>query len=345
MVMMNNQLNGQISLAAGTLVTGKWNKKQYKIKGLLGNGANGTVYLASSKNGDIALKISKDSTNITNEVNVLKKLSQVQDSFLGPSFIDVDDFINPYTRETYYFYVMEYIDGVSLPQFINRNGMEWTSILIIQLLSLLDRLHEKGYIFGDLKTDNLLVTKEPYKVQWIDFGGVTMIGRAVKEFTEFYDRGYWGMGSRKAEVSYDLFAVTMIFFNLHCKKQFQKNAQGIKQFEQIISLTPSLLPYKELLLKGLKGAYSSAVEMKKDLLACERKISTSKKRKEASNTKTVNHSNGVNNSNQKVNMNQQVTSRTQIKVKQKKKRHHWFETSTIILLLGIAYAIYFYYQL
>ena len=345
MVMMNNQLNGQINLAAGTLITGKWNKNQYKIKSLLGNGANGTVYLASGKTGEVALKMSKDSTNITNEVNVLKKITQVRDAFLGPSFIDVDDYISPNSNENYYFYVMEYVNGVSLPQFIERNGMEWSSIFIIQLLSLLDKLHNKGFIFGDLKTDNLLVTREPNKIQWIDFGGVTQIGRAVKEFTEFFDRGYWGLGSRKAEVSYDLFSVTMIFINLHCKKQFLKNGQGIKQIEQVISQTQSLSPYKEFLMKGLKGEYDSAFAMKKALLMYEQKINSTRKQKnkKVQPTRAQKH---VPNQTHAPNQKNQATTRTKVQVMQKKKKSkHWFETSTILLLLGLAYALYFYYQL
>gem|GEM_PF-207184 len=374
-MMMNNQLNGQINLAPGTLITGKWNKNKYEIKSLLGNGANGTVYLASGKTGDVAIKLSKDSTNITNEVNVLKKITQVQDSILGPSFIDVDDYINPATNECCYYYVMEYVNGVSLPKFIERNGMEWSSIFIIQVLSLLDKLHHKGFIFGDLKTDNLLVTKEPNKIQWIDFGGVTQIGRAVKEFTEFFDRGYWGLGSRKAEISYDLFAVTMIFIHLHCKKQFLKNGLGINQIEQVIMQTQTLNPYKEFLMKGLKGEYVSASAMKQALLMYEQKINATKKKKskkdQATTAQTMNqtrqskkqnqtanqstqsnkHSQSTNqprnstSQNQKPNQSTQTRAGNNVHVKQKKKRFHWFETSTILLLMGLAYALYFYYQL
>ena len=40
------------------------------------------------------------------------------------------------------------------------------------------------------------------------------MGSSIKEFTEFYDRGYWGLGSRKAEPSYDLFAVAMIMIQM-----------------------------------------------------------------------------------------------------------------------------------
>jgi serine/threonine-protein kinase len=270
---------------------------------------------------------------------------------------------------------MEYVNGVSLPNFIERNGMEWSSIFIIQVLSLLDKLHHKGFIFGDLKTDNLLVTKEPNKIQWIDFGGVTQIGRAVKEFTEFFDRGYWGLGSRKAEISYDLFAVTMIFIHLHCKKQFLKNGLGINQIEQVITQTQTLKPYKEFLMKGLKGEYTNASAMKQALLMYEQKINATKKKNskkdQVTTAQTMNqtrqskkqnqtanqstqskkHSQPTNqprnstSQNQKPNQSTQTRAGNNIQVKQKKKRIHWFETSTILLLMGLAYALYFYYQL
>ena len=77
----------------------------------------------------------------------------------------------------------------------------------------LDKLHENGWVFGDLKPENLIVTGPPPKIRCIDVGGTTIQGRAIKEFTEFYDRGYWGLGSRKAEPTYDLFAVAMIMIN------------------------------------------------------------------------------------------------------------------------------------
>ena len=56
-----------------------------------------------------------------------------------------------------------------------------------------------------------------------------MKGRAIKEFTEFYDRGYWGLGSRKADPAYDLFAVAMIMINAVYPKRFNKTEGGIVQ--------------------------------------------------------------------------------------------------------------------
>ncbi|MGL4520930.1 MAG: hypothetical protein ACRCWQ_00005, partial [Bacilli bacterium] len=42
----------------------------------------------------------------------------------------------------------------------------------------------------------------------------TQFGRVIKEYTERYDRGYWKVGLRSAEASYDLFSIGMIIVHL-----------------------------------------------------------------------------------------------------------------------------------
>ena len=59
----------------------------------------------------------------------------------------------------------------------------------------MDKLHQAGFVLGDLKLDNLIVTNNPIRLRFIDVGGVTLFDRSVKEYTEFYDRGYWQCGA------------------------------------------------------------------------------------------------------------------------------------------------------
>lgn len=75
------------SLKPGSSIVGKWNNHSYKIIRQLGKGANGVVYLADSKRGRVALKVSDDSLSITSEVNVLKSFSKAQARAMGPSFL------------------------------------------------------------------------------------------------------------------------------------------------------------------------------------------------------------------------------------------------------------------
>ncbi|MGM7684099.1 protein kinase domain-containing protein [Cytobacillus sp. Hm23] len=264
---MNNISKKQAcSVPVGTVIVGKWHKNKYKIKSLLGKGATGSVYLSESPTGLVAVKISDSSMSISSEVNVLKHFLRVRRSYLGPSLLDVDDWERRGFDSPTAFYVMEYIKGEALLQFIKRRGNEWIGILCLQLLAELDILHREGWVFGDLKPDNLLVTAPPPKIRLLDVGGTTLIGRSIKEFTEFFDRGYWGKGSRKAEPSYDLFAVAMIIINIAYPNRFSRSRNGGDELKNAIKSNVLLRKYSTVLENAIEGKYSSASNMRKDLL-------------------------------------------------------------------------------
>ncbi|UJL46504.1 protein kinase [Virgibacillus sp. NKC19-16] len=253
-----------IELRPGTTLVGKWHKRRYTIKRKLGAGAIGSVYLCDFGGQPAALKISDKGTSLTVEVNVLKALKKVQARRLGPSLLDVDDWVAP-NGLTYSFYVMEYLQGKSLSSFLKKQGNEWTGVFMLQLLEDLEKLHQSGWVFGDLKLDNLLVVHSPPKVRWVDVGGTTQIGRAIKEYTEFYDRGYWGMGTRRAEASYDLFAFVMVFLNLYYPNRFERGPQPEKTLFKKLNDAKALAPYHDSLKKALLGKYQSSAEMKREI--------------------------------------------------------------------------------
>ncbi|MGA4722392.1 serine/threonine protein kinase [Fictibacillus nanhaiensis] len=252
------------NLAVGDEIRGKWNHSRYRIRRRLGYGATGAVYLADSDRGVVALKIGHDQMSITSEVNVLKRFSKVQGKVLGPSLIDVDDWVTK--TATYPFYAMEYLKGETLFDFMKTKSPEWAGILLVQLLTDLHTLHQAGWAFGDLKPDNLLVTGPPYRIRWIDVGGTTVMDRSIKEYTEFYDRGYWSKGTRKAEPSYDLFSAGMVMVNLAYPSRFTKNGDPDKQFQSKITGSPMLKPYAPILQKAWNGKYRSAEEMRNELV-------------------------------------------------------------------------------
>lgn len=263
---MNRILKKQATkLHAGTLISGKFKGNTYTIKRKLGEGAIGAVYLCERNQKYYALKISEKQTSITMEVNVLKALEQVQGRSLGPALFDVDDWMLPHGGK-YSFYVMEFVKGESVAGFIQQHGGAWIPPLMMQLIERLEALHQAGWVFGDLKADNLIVSTTPPNIRWIDVGGITQIGRAIKEYTEFYDRGYWGMGTRKAEPSYDLFALAMIFLQIYYPKQFSRPEQArgkylLKKVDQV----KELKPYAMILKKAIVGKYNTASEMKHEL--------------------------------------------------------------------------------
>ncbi|WP_100011859.1 protein kinase domain-containing protein [Lentibacillus sediminis] len=266
-MMMNEASKKQATdLKPGTQITGKWHGKRYLIKKKLGAGAIGAVYLSEAGGQPAALKISEKGTSMTVEVNVLKSLGKVQGNRLGPYLLDVDDWVSP-SGEAYSFYVMEYLQGKSLASFLQSRGSEWTGVFMLQLLEDLEKLHQSGWVFGDLKTDNLLVVDAPPRLRWVDVGGTTKIGRAIKEYTEFYDRGYWGMGSRKAEPSYDLFAFVMVFLHVSHGKRFEKGVNPERTLFKKLDEAKTLVPYREPLKKALQGRYHSSLIMKQEIAA------------------------------------------------------------------------------
>ncbi|MBB6447458.1 serine/threonine-protein kinase [Bacillus benzoevorans] len=266
---MMNSMKNQCKAAPGTLIEGKWHKNCYTLIKELGYGANGVVYLVRRNHQYAALKMSSNGASITLEVNVLKSFAKVQASALGPSLLDVDDWVTKSGNIP--FYVMEYIQGPDLLTFIEQKGHAWLPVLMLQLLNDLEKLHQSGWVFGDLKPENIIVTGPPVQVRCIDVGGTTLRGRAIKEFTEFYDRGYWGLGSRKADPGYDLFAVAMIMMNTVYPKRFNKSEGGLSQLTWMVKQKDVLKGYEKIILHAFQGHYQSAAQMRRELLAAVNK--------------------------------------------------------------------------
>ncbi|WP_289139921.1 protein kinase domain-containing protein [uncultured Brevibacillus sp.] len=265
---------------------GKWNKKSYHVLRELGRGANGAVYLTSQDGIKRAVKVGIEGIDILMEVNVLKSVQQGRDSRVGPLLCDVDDLVlngKPCT-----FYAMEYLDGEQLDHYIQRAGTEWVTVMIVQLLARLDILHKHGWVFGDLKPENIMVTQSDKQVRLIDFGGVTKLGNAVRQFTEEYDRAAWHAGDRRAEIGYDLFSTAVMMVRLMVDKETWKSSLGDPRETallcDIIRKSDRLYPYRVSLLKAFHGKFATAGEMRAELLAIlrERTVAAMQKPKRAS---------------------------------------------------------------
>ncbi len=321
--MMNNSLKSLCNLPPGTLIAGKWNGCLYQVVRQLGHGANGVVYLVDGGGVRAALKMSDNAASITSEANVLKSFSKVQGSVLGPCLLDVDDWEHRGKKTS--FYVMEYIKGPSLLAYMEQKGPDWLGVLMLQLLDDLANIHRMGWVFGDLKPENLIVTGPPARIRCIDVGGTTMKGRAIKEFTEFFDRGYWGLGSRKAEESYDLFAVAMVMLNIAYPNRFQRKEGGVVQLMSCVNES-GLKRYGAVLERALTGKYQTADEMRLALLGI---LHPEKKRSRS--------------------VPSQAQSRQQargaVKSRSRRKKGGIGETALIVTAFSLLYFLYVYVQI
>ncbi|WP_411810029.1 protein kinase domain-containing protein [Alkalihalophilus marmarensis] len=327
--------NQAYKLTAGTRLLGKWHQERYKIVRSLGSGATGKVYLAESVHGLVALKVGIDNMAITSEVNVLKHFEKVQGQTLGPSLLDVDDAV--VGGVTLPFYAMEYLDGQELIAYLSNKGAEWFGLLIIQLLGDLDKLHQAGWAFGDLKPDNLLVVGPPARIRWLDVGGTTLLGRSIKEYTEFYDRGYWGCGTRVAEPSYDLFSVAMIMINCAYPKRFDKKGdKPIVLLKQKLDQSSYLGPYQHVIYKALQGKYAHAADMRKEMVEAVSNASSYKVPKQ----KTVSRSKSASKTRQKP-----VKKQMKVQKQKKKKTSYFVEIFLVCSFILLAYILYLFGQM
>ncbi|AOY75162.1 protein kinase domain-containing protein [Clostridium formicaceticum] len=200
-------------LVPSLILEGRWKKKKYKIKKKLGEGGIATVYLVENmeNNKEYALKISKDNFSINREYALLKKFDKVD---MIVNAYEIDDW--EVKGEIYYYIVLEYIEGRTLKEYCEKNKLDKSTIISIILIILkgIYSFHSEEYIVGDLKLENIMLDKKKKQLKFIDLGGVVKKGENIKEFTPLYDRASWRCGVRRAEASYDIFTVMILFARL-----------------------------------------------------------------------------------------------------------------------------------
>lgn len=207
------------------------------------------------------MKIGFDSLGLQSEINGLKAIDRHKGS-RHAYLKDVDDGLVGNLQ--FSFYVMRYVKGTKFDVFIQEQGADWVYMIGYHILQRLMELHRQGWVFGDLKDGNVLIARYG-QAELIDYGGVTKKGQAVKQFTELYDRGYWNLGSRKADESYDIFAFAMLVMRgLDTSNRLgeageilpqHRNWNYLQEHVQRMALSD---PAKHFLQQALQGQISSS---------------------------------------------------------------------------------------
>ncbi|CDN45517.1 protein kinase domain-containing protein [Paenibacillus sp. P22] len=253
----------KLHLDKGMVITGKWRRRRYRVERMLGEGANGKVYLVERDRRLLALKVGADTVDLQSEINVLQALEGRAGSRAEPFLHDVDDLKLAGGKE-YPFYVMKYVRGTKLPAFLAARGAEWFPIAGYNLLQRLAELHESGWAFGDLKMDNILAAEYGH-VELVDYGGVTAFGKSIRQFTEIYDRGYWNAGTRASDAAYDLFSFGVLCVQLFQEKALYRHTAGTlpqnrspQELLKLASESPELRPFAGWLERAFAGGFRNA---------------------------------------------------------------------------------------
>ena len=79
----------------------------------------------------------------------------------------------------YYYFVMEYVDGMNLRQLLNSQTLEPRQALelVVQICTALQYAHDEGVVHRDIKPENILLNKKG-QVKIADFGLAKLLGAA-----------------------------------------------------------------------------------------------------------------------------------------------------------------------
>lgn len=136
--------------------------------GVIGRGTFGVIHLINDKyDNQYALKIfyNKNIDEYENEVDVLVDLSMPE---CHPNIIC---YVNHFIINDKYAILTDYIEGKTLEQYSRSNNLTVNDIKLIglHLLDIVSWLHEKGYVHGDILTNNIIITNDG-QLKLIDFG-------------------------------------------------------------------------------------------------------------------------------------------------------------------------------
>ena len=165
---------------------GKRLDKRYEIKELIGSGGMAVVYSAFDilEKRLVAIKILKDEflsnkdfiRRFKNESNTIAMLSH-------PNIVKVFDVS---LGDKIQYIVMEYVDGITLKDFIEKQRrVKWKDAIFFtgQVLSALSHAHKRGIIHRDIKPQNIMLLKDG-TIKVTDFGIAKSLSYETKTLTD-----------------------------------------------------------------------------------------------------------------------------------------------------------------
>jgi serine/threonine-protein kinase len=147
---------------------------QYRLEEKIGEGGMGVVYRARHLllRRPTAIKLISDATPET--IARFEREVQITAGLTHPNTIAIFDY--GHTPDGVFYYVMEYLDGISLEDLVAASGPQPPArvvSILLQACGALEEAHQEGFVHRDVKPANLMLTKRggvPDVVKVLDFG-------------------------------------------------------------------------------------------------------------------------------------------------------------------------------
>lgn len=162
-------------------LVGKVLRDRYEIIELIGSGGMARVYKAKCRqlNRYVAIKVLRDELKDDTEfVDKFKTEALSAASLTHPNIVSVFD---SGEEDGIYYFVMEFVDGYTLKQYVSRKGvLEWREAcnIILGICSAIEQAHRNNIVHRDIKPHNIMLNSDGV-VKVTDFG----IAKAVSSST------------------------------------------------------------------------------------------------------------------------------------------------------------------
>ncbi len=155
--------------------------KRYEIVELIGRGGMAYVYKARDLklNRYVAVKVLRE--EYTENEQFIKKFDRESQAVACLSHPNIVGVYDVGVQDSIYYIIMEYVDGITLKQYLNRKGrLDYTEAtrFVMDISNALRCAHENKIIHRDIKPHNILLTRDLVP-KVADFG----IARAITSST------------------------------------------------------------------------------------------------------------------------------------------------------------------
>ncbi len=258
---------------------------RYEIQKRIGVGGMADVYMAYDieESREVAVKILKN--EFINNDEFLKRFKNESKAVSMLSHPNIVKILDVGFNDDVRFIVMEYIDGITLRDYIEKEGhVDWkeASHLVIQILRALQHAHDRGIIHRDIKPQNIMMFEDG-TIKVMDFG--------IAKFT--YELGITATAQTIGSVHYispeqacgkpidgksDIYSVGILMYEmLTGKKPFDTDnpvTVALMQMQNKAELPRNINPdipegMEEIVLKAIEkepeNRYQSANDMIRDI--------------------------------------------------------------------------------
>lgn len=162
---------------------------QYRLQQCIGRGGMGTVYAGKHclLERKVAIKVLEHADATERSLARFQREVQLSAQLMHPNTIEIYDFGR--TDEGTFFYVMEFVDGISLEQLVQHYGRqpaERVIYLLLQVCGSLSEAHQCGLVHRDIKPANVLLTSRSGLhdlIKVLDFGLAKRLDQESRQLT------------------------------------------------------------------------------------------------------------------------------------------------------------------